>query len=161
MCSRFTLHKNYNEQTPVRDKERSYLWTNSTKIEKSFEKWMKTVRKTSLHFFKVHWSSFVTRFYCIKPTHLSVLRFSGSFDTHYKGRILPQFYIQLIHFGAWILLFLAVWAAQGSMDKNWVYFSYFWGWFFKLFRGKKILFFKNIVNSICTEKLINIKVRKV
>ena len=98
MCSRFTLHKNYNEQTPVRDKERSYLWTNSTKIEKSFEKWMKTVRKNSLHFFKVHWSSFVTRFYCIKPTHLSVLRFSGSFDTHYKGRILPQFYIQLIHY---------------------------------------------------------------
>ena len=34
MCSRFTLHKNYNEQTPVKDKERSYLWTNSTKIEK-------------------------------------------------------------------------------------------------------------------------------
>ena len=95
---------------------------------------MKTVRKTSLPFFKVHSSSFVTRFYCIKPTHLSVLRFSGSFDTHYKGRILPQFYIQLVHFG----LFLAVSAAQGSMEKR-LSLSYL------LLRAKKCYFLKMLL----------------
>ena len=105
MCSRFTLHKNYNKQTPFKDKECSHLWTNSTKIEKISKNESKPLcRKTSLPFFKVHSSSFVTRFYCIKPTHLSVLRFSGSFDTHYKGRILPQFYIQLVNFRARNLL---------------------------------------------------------
>ena len=87
------------------------------KLKKVSKNEWKPLEKPACIFFKVHWSSFVTRFYCIKPTHLSVLRFSGSFDTHYKGRILPQFYIQLVHFWIWILLFLAVWAAQGTMEK--------------------------------------------
>ena len=40
----------------------------------------------------------------------------------------------------------AVWAAQGSKEKKWiwVFLSNFWGWFFQLFVGKKKLqiFFK-------------------
>ena len=42
----------------------------------------------------------------------------------------------------------AVWAAQGSMEKKWIYIflSNFWGCFFPLFVGKKYLISKkNIV----------------
>ena len=62
MCSRFTLHKNYNEQTPVKDKERSYLWTNSTKIEKVSKNEWKPLEKPAclfLKFIQVHlWPDF-------------------------------------------------------------------------------------------------------
>ena len=160
MCSRFTLHKNYNEQLLLEIKNVPIYGLIQPKLKKVSKNEWKPLEKTAcifLKFIEVHlWPDFTA-----SNQHIWVYWGFPDRLTHIIRVGFYPFYIQLIHFGAWILLFLAVWAAQGSMDKNWVYFSYFWGWFFKLFRGKKILFFKNIVNSICTEKLINIKVRKV